>query len=130
MKGKKNKALKAEGRVVEKLFLEVRNAAVKTVEDLWSAISEEDDLDKVQAADTALHLLTDCGAHDKAMKLLEVMYALTEQEPSKEFTACQEYPALSQMFMDEFLVESAQFIFEAGMEEVIDFVLNEGDEGE
>ena len=32
---------------------------------------------------------------------------------------------LSQMYMEEFLAESEQFIFDVGMDEMIDLVLNE-----
>ena len=125
MKGKKGKAQNSDVHIVEKLFMEVRKAAFKSVEDLWGAIPEEADLGMVRATDTALRLLTGCGDYTKAMKLLEALYTLAEREPPKDFTACQEYPALSQMYMEEFLVESEQFIFDVGMDEVIDFVLNE-----
>ena len=59
------------------------------------------------------------GDHTGAMKLLEGVYALVEIAPSEDFTDCQKYPALAQMFMEEFLAESEDFIFDAGMEDVL-----------
>ena len=127
MKRKKSKTHNNEDRIIDKLVDEVRKAAFRSVEDLWDAMPVEDDLGMVRATDTALRLLTGCGDHAKAMKLLEAIYMLTEQEPPKEFTACQEYPALSQMFMEDFLAKSEQFIFDAGIDDLIDLVLNEGE---
>ena len=41
-----------------------------------------------------------------AIKVLEGVYALAEIAPSKDFTDCQQYPALAQMFTESFLAES------------------------
>ena len=112
---------------IEELFEDVGAAAYKGIESLWSAFLELGDLDMVRATDTALRLLTGTGDYTKAMKLLEAIYALTEQEPSKEFATCQKYPALAQLFMEEFLTESGEFIFDVGMDEVLDLMLNEGE---
>ena len=63
---------------------------------------------------------------NRAMKVLEGVYALTEIAPSEDFTDCQQYPALAQMFMEEFLAESEDFIFDAGMEDVLALLMDEG----
>ena len=112
-------------RPIEKLVEKVRNAAHKSVEDLWSAFLEVGDLDMVRATDAALRLLVSSGDHTKAMKLLEGIYALVEIAPTEDFTYCQQYPALAQMFMEDFLAESDEFIFDVGMDDVIDLMLNE-----
>ena len=112
---------------IEKLVNEFRNAAYESVESLWSAFLEVGDLDMVRATDTALRLLVSYGDHIKAMKLLEGIYALVEIAPPEIFTACQRYPAPSQMFMEEFLAESDGFIFDVDMDDVIDLMLNEGE---
>ena len=112
-------------RPIEKLVEKVRSAANESAGDLWSAFLEVGDLDMVRATDAALRLLVSCGDHIKAMKLLEGIYALVEIAPPEIFTACQKYPAMSQMFMEEFLAESDEFIFDAGMDDVIDLMLNE-----
>ena len=65
------------------------------------------------------------GDHTGAMKLLEGIYALTELTPTKDFTDCQRHPALAQMFMEEFLAESEDFIFDTGMDNVMDLIMNE-----
>ena len=112
-------------RSIEKLVEKVRNAADKCAEDLWSAFLEVGDLDMVRATDAALRLLVSSGDHTKAMKLLEGIYALVEIAPTEDFTDCQKYPALAQMFMEDFLAESDEFIFDVGMDDVIDLMLNE-----
>ena len=114
-------------RPVEKLVETVRSAANESAGDLWSAFLEVGDLDMVRATDAALRLLVSCGEHIRAMKLLEGIYALVEIAPPEIFTACQKYPALSQMFMEEFLAESDEYIFDVGMDDVIDLMLNEGE---
>ena len=116
-----------EVKAIKKLVEDISGAACKGIESLWSEFLEIGDLDMVRATDAALRFLTGSGDHVKAMKLLEAIYALTEQEPSREFTACQEYPVLSQMYMEEFLAESEQFIFDVSMDEMIDLVLNESE---
>ena len=101
-------------RPIEKLIEMVRSTAHKSVEDLWSAFLEVGDLDIVRAADAALRLLVSSGDHTKAMKLLEGIYALVEIAPTEDFTDCQQYSALSQMFMEDYLAESENFIFIRG----------------
>ena len=112
---------------IEKLVEKVRSAANESAGDLWSAFLEVGDLDMVRATDAALRLLVSCGEHIRAMKLLEGIYALVEIAPPEIFTACQKYPAMSQMFMEEFLAESDEYIFDVGMDDVIDLMLNEGE---
>ena len=114
-----------EVKPIKRLVDDVSKATCNGIENLWSKFLEIGDLDMVRATDTALRLLTGSGDYVKAMKLLEAIYALTEQEPSREFTSCQKYPVLSQMYMETFLAESEQFIFDVGMDEMIDLVLNE-----
>ena len=60
-----------------------------------------------------------------AMKLLEGIYALVEIAPPEDFTDCQQYPAPAQMFMEEFLAESGDFIFDVGMDDVLELLMNE-----
>ena len=114
-------------RPIEKLVEKVRSAANESVGDLWSAFLEVGDLDMVRATDAALRLLVSCGEHIRAMKLLEGIYALVEIAPPEIFTACQKYPVMSQMFREEFLAESDEYIFDVGMDDVIDLMLNEGE---
>ena len=125
MKWKKNEAQDSEARI-EKLADEVRSAAYKSVEGLWSAFLEVGELDMVQATEKALRLLVSHGDCTGAMKVLEGVYALVEIAPSENFTDCQQYPALAQMFMEEFLAESEDFIFDAGMEDVLSLLMDEG----
>ena len=114
-------------RPIEKLIEKVRSAANESAGDLWSAFLEVGDLDMVRATDAALRLLVSCGDHIKAMKLLEGIYALVEIAPPEIFTVCQKYPALAQMFMEEFLAESDEFMFDMSMDDVADPMLNEGE---
>ena len=125
MKWKKNEAQNSEARV-EKLADEVRSAAQQSMEALWSAFLEVGELDMVRATEKALRLLVSHGDCTGAMKVLEGVYALVEIAPPEDFTDCQKYPALAQMFMEEFLVESEDFIFDAGMEDVLALLMDEG----
>ena len=125
MKWKKNEAQNSEARI-EKLADEVRSAAYKSMEALWSAFLEVGELDMVRATEKALRLLVSHGDHTGAMKVLEGVYALVEIAPSEDFTDCQQYPALAQMFMEEFLAESEDFIFDAGMDDVLALLMDEG----
>ena len=125
MKWKKNEAQNSEARI-EKLADEVRSAAQQSVEGLWSAFLEVGELDMVRATEKALRLLVSHGDYTGAMQVLEGIYALVEIAPSENFTDCQQYPALAQMFMEEFLAESEDFIFDVGMEDVLGLLVDEG----
>ena len=125
MKWKKNEAQNSEARV-EKLADEVRSAAQQSMEALWSAFLEVGELDMMRATEKALRLMVSQGDCTGAMKVLEGVYALVEIAPSEDFTDCQKYPALAQMFMEEFLAESEDFIFDAGMEDVLALLMDEG----
>lgn len=125
MKWKKNETQNSEARI-EKLADEVRSAAYESATALWSTFLEVGELDMVHATEKALRLLVSHGDHTGAMKLLEGIYALVEIAPSEDFTDCQQYPALAQMFMEEFLAESEDFIFDAGMEDVLALLMDEG----
>ena len=125
MKWKKNEAQNSEARI-EKLADEVRSTAQQSMEALWSAFLEVGELDMVRATEKALRLLVSHGDCTGAMKVLEGVYALVEIAPSEDFTDCQQYPALAQMFMEEFLAESEDFIFDAGMEDVLSLLMDEG----
>ena len=111
---------------IDKLTEEVYDAARKSMEALWSAFLEVGELDMVRATEKALRLLVSHGDCTGAMKVLEGVYALVEIAPSEDFTDCQQYPALAQMFMEEFLAESEDFIFDAGMEDVLALLMDEG----
>ena len=60
------------------------------------------------------------------MQVLEGIYALAEIAPSQEFTDCQQHPSLAQMFMDEFLSESEDYIFDVGMDDVLALLTDGG----
>lgn len=107
---------------IEKMVNEVRTAAYKSVEELWKAFLAVGGPDMVTATDKALRLVSNHSDYICAMKVLEGLYALAEIAPSEDFTVCQQYPALSQMFMDEFLAESEDFIFDMGMNDVLELV--------
>ena len=125
MKWKKNETQNSEARI-EKLADEVRSAAYESATALWSAFLEVGELDMVHATEKALRLLVSHGDHTGAMKVLEGVYALMEIAPSEDFTDCQKHPALAQMFMEEFLEESEDFIFDAGMEDALALLMDEG----
>ncbi len=125
MKWKKNEAQSSETRI-EKPANDVRRAAYSNTEALWSAFLWAGELSMVQATEKALRLMVGCGDCMGAMKVLEGVYALVEIAPSEDFTDCQQYPALAQMFMEEFLAESEDFIFDAGMEDVPALLLGKG----
>lgn len=76
-----------ETQPVKKLIKDISKAACKGIENLWSEFREIDDLDMVWTTDAALRLLATSGDLIKAMKLLETIYALTKQEPPREFIA-------------------------------------------
>ena len=125
MKWKKNEVQDSEGRI-EKLIREVRSAASKSTGALWNAFLEVGDLDMVRAMEKALRLLVSHGNYIGAMKVLEGIYAMVEIAPSENFTDCQQHPALAQMFMEEFLAGSEDFIFDAGMEDALAFLTEKG----
>ena len=125
MKWKKNEVQDSEGRI-EKLIREDRSAASKSTGALWNAFLEVGDLGMVRAMEKALRLLVSHGNYIGAMKVLEGIYAMVEIAPSENFTDCQQHPALAQMFMEEFLAESEDFIFDAGMEDALAFLTEKG----
>lgn len=66
------------------------------------------------------------AAYTGALKLLEGVYALVEAAPSEDFTDCQQHPTLTQIFMEEYLAESENFIFDTDMEDVPGVLMDEG----
>ena len=124
MKLRKNKQ-SDELTGIDKLCDEIRDAAYQSVEDLWSAFLEVGELDMVKATEKALRMMTSNGDYTGAMKVLEGIYALVEIAPSENFTDCQQHSALAQMFMEEFLSESEDFIFDAGMDDVMELLMDE-----
>ncbi len=125
MKWKKNEVQDSEDRI-EKLIGEVRSAASKSTGALWNAFLEVGDPDMLRATERALLLMVSHSDYAGAMKVLEGIYALVEIAPPEDFTDCQQYPALAQMFMEEFLAGSEDFIFDAGMENVLAFLTDKG----
>ena len=65
------------------------------------------------------------GDYIGAMKMLEGIYALVEIAPSEDFTDCQQHSALAQMFMEEYLAKSEDFIFDTGMNDVLALLTSE-----
>lgn len=108
---------------IEKLCKEVREAAYESVESLWNAFLDVGKLDILRATEKALRLLSNHGDYTGALKVLEGIYALVEIAPEQTFTDCQQHPALVQMFMDEFLTESGDFIFDVGTDDVLEFLV-------
>ena len=120
MKWKKDEA---QNRKIETLVSEVRSAASESTEALWNAFLEIGDL--VRAMEKALRLLVSHGDYIGAMKMLEGIYALVEIAPSEDFTDCQQHSALAQMFMEEYLAKSEDFIFDTGMNDVLALLTSE-----
>ena len=110
---------------INKLCKEVRDAAYQSAACLWSAFLEVGELDMVRATERALSLMAGHGDYAGAMQVLESIYALVEIAPSEDFTDCQQYPALTQMFMEEFLAESEDYIFDMGMDDMLKLLMNE-----
>lgn len=121
MKWKKDEA---QNRKIETLVSEVRSAASESTEALWNAFLEIGDL-MVRAMEKALRLLVSHGDYIGAMKMLEGIYALVEIAPSEDFTDCQQHSALAQMFMEEYLAKSEDFIFDTGMNDVLALLTSE-----
>lgn len=111
---------------IEKLCKEVRECAYESVESLWNAFLDVGELDMLRAVEKALRLLANHGDYTGALKVLEGMYALVEIAPEQTFTDCQQHPALAQMFTEEFLAESGDFIFDVGMDDVLDLLMEKG----
>ena len=122
MKWKKDEA---QNRKIETLVSEVRSAASESTEALWNAFLEIGDLDMVRAMEKDPRLLVSHGNYIGAMKVLEGIYALVEIALSEDFTDRQQYSALAQMFMEEYLAKSEDFIFDTGMNDVLALLTSE-----
>ena len=122
MKWKKDEA---QDRKIETLVREVRSTASESTDALWNAFLKIGDLDMVRAMEKALRLLVSHGDYIEAMKVLEGIYALVEMAPSEDFTDCQQHSALAQMFMEEYLAKSEDFIFDTGMDDVLALLTSE-----
>ena len=83
---------------IKTLVGDVRSAANKSMEALWNAFMEVGDPDMLRATERALLLMVSHSDYAGAMKVLEGIYALVEIAPPEDFTDCQQYPALAQMF--------------------------------
>ena len=79
----------------------------------------------VRAMEKDPRLLVSHGNYIGAMKVLEGIYALVEIAPSEDFTYHQQYSALAQMFMEEYLAKSEDFIFDTGMNDVLALLTSE-----
>lgn len=122
MKWKKDEA---QDRKIETLVREVRSTASESTDALWNAFLKIGDLDMVRAMEKALRLLASHGDYIGAMKMLEGIYALVEIAPSEDFTGCQQHSSLAQMFMEEYLAKSEDFIFDTGMNDVLALLTSE-----
>ena len=109
-------------KLCEKICITARDS----VATLWSAFLEVGELDMVRATEKALRLMVSHGDYTGAMKMLDGIYALVEIAPSEDFTAYQRHEPLSQMFMEEFLGESEDFIFDEGMDGVMELLMSGG----
>ena len=121
----KQKKDEAQNRKIETLVNGVRSAAGESMEALWNAFLEVGELNVVQAMEKALRLWVSHGDYIEAMKVLEGIYALVEMAPSEDFTDCQQHSALAQMFMEEYLAKSEDFIFDTGMDDVLALLTSE-----
>ena len=121
----KQKKDEAQNRKIETLVNGVRSAASESMEALWNAFLEVGELNVVRAMEKALRLLVSHGDYIEAMKVLEGIYALVEMAPSEDFTDCQQHSALAQMFMEEYLAKSEDFIFDTGMDDVLALLTSE-----
>lgn len=121
----KQKKDEAQSRKIETLVNGVRSAASESMEALWNAFLEVGELNVVRAMEKALRLLVSHGDYIEAMKVLEGIYALVEMAPSEDFTDCQQHSALAQMFMEEYLAKSENFIFDTGMDDVLALLTSE-----
>lgn len=121
----KQKKDEAQSRKIETLVNGVRSAASESMEALWKAFLEVGELNVVRAMEKALRLLVSHGDYIEAMKVLEGIYALVEIAPSEDFTDCQQHSALAQMFMEEYLAKSEDFIFDTSMNDVLALLTSE-----
>lgn len=109
--------------LMERLGTEVRNAAYQGSEELWSAVLEVLDTDAARTLERALGHLYDMDSAGDAMKLVFALYGLCEMAVPKEIDACDEYPALARLFMDEFLAETDEYLTDVECEELEDAVM-------
>lgn len=122
MKWKKDEP---QNRKIETLADKIRGVAYESIENLWNAFLDLEGLDMVRAMEKDPRLLVSHGNYIGAMKVLEGIYALVEIALSEDFTDRQQYSALAQMFMEEYLAKSEDFIFATGMDDVLALLTSE-----
>ena len=110
---------------IDKLHDEIRGTACQSVEGLWGTLLDVGGLELISATEKALRLMVRCGSSADAMMVLEAMYALAEIALPENFSDCQQYPALTRLFMEAFLAESEDFIFDTGMDDVLALLMSE-----
>jgi hypothetical protein len=90
----------------------VRDIAYNSSERLWDAVLEVTDTDAARSFYRALKRLVDGGEYPTAMSVVTGLFHLCEMEVPLPVETCCQAPALMQMFLEEFLTESDEFLFD------------------
>jgi hypothetical protein len=106
-----------DGRI-EYLARAVREAAFDGVDILWTAILEDLDTSVARSFYRAVKLLTDGGELDAAMDIVTGLFDLCALDLPAQVDACRLSPGLKRMFLDEFLEETDEYLFDQELSEL------------
>jgi hypothetical protein len=103
---------------IDRLARAVRGVAYDGSEILWDSILDVVDTHTARSFYRALKCLTDGGEYVAAMSIVIGLFDLCEMAIPNQVAACDMSPALTRMFLDEFLEESDELLFDEELAEL------------
>lgn len=103
-----------------KIAHEVRHTAYECAEELWEAVLDVMDVCAARCFEGALLWLLDrgdCGDVDNAVGMVKGLYALCDMAFPGEIAFYETRPVLLRLFMDEFMTETNEYLYDRGASE-------------
>lgn len=103
-----------------KIAREVRHTAYECAEELWEAVLDVMDVRTARCFEGALLRFLDrgdCDNVDNAVGMVKGLYALCDMALPGEITFYETRPVLLRLFMDEFMAETNEYLYDRGASE-------------
>ena len=103
-----------------KIADEVRHTAYECAEELWEAMLDVMDVRTARCFESALLRLLDrgdCDDVDDAVGVMRGLYALCDMAVPGKVEDYKTRPALLRMFVDEFMTETNEYLYDRGASE-------------
>ena len=109
-----------EEEAVGRMTGRARAVAFRSAEEAWDGVLWQIDMDVAKAICKAMEALADVGDYAGAMSVLVGLYEFGGKEMPEDVCAFKKTPELMGLFMEEFLVESGEYLDEWGENDDLD----------